>query len=286
MKKSRRILALAIAALMLLSLCACGREESFETRLKKATDEMNELQSQHLDMVMDLGMELTVMGKSQNLDMTMNYSIDTQKDPARARMEIEMSAMGTSQKILGYTETIDGQICVYLSMDGGKHWEKQSAETSGLQIPADTNEVTQLFVKNAEHFEKTGTETINGAAATVYSGVMGGEYVKELMASTGMGSALGESFGLDGMDNAFDDLGDIPMTIAIDDHSGRILRYTIDMTSMMEKLMKNILDATLNDQGLGGINLEIKISRCLFTATLSQFNSVPEIVIPGEARQT
>ena len=74
------------------------------------------------------------------------------------------------------------------------------------------------------------------------------------------------------------------MTIAIDDESGLLVRYTMDMAEVMGNLMKNIFDSLLASQGMSGIKIDITVSKCDATATLSQFNSVPEIVIPAEAK--
>ena len=287
MKKMSRFLALATALVMLLALCACGggtrsaNTPDFETIMQEAQEKMGEVKSMHMDMDMDLSMELGVMGQNQKLDMRVYYSLDVQTEPARSKLVITTSAMGQSQEMTMYTDE-DGM--AYLSTDG-RNWQRSSAsqaeETMGGPDPGDTLE---LFTKNASSFTKTGSETINGSPATVYSGVLSGEYVEEVLKTTGMDSSLGSLLGTEDLGDAFKELGEIPMTIAIDDASGLVGRYTLDMAQVMENLMKNLFTSILASQGMSGINIEIKLDKCMCTATLSQFNSVPEIVIPDEAK--
>ena len=289
MKKMHRILALMMALGMLLSLCACGgRELSFEERLQKAQEKANGMHSQHMDVEMQLSMEMSVLGKSESVDMTMTMSTDTQKEPNVTRLETNVTVLGTTQKILTYTEEVDGELWTYMSMDGGHSWQKQSAAKAGLGSTADPMQIMGLFVKSAKGFEKTGTETVNGSEASVYSGVLDSSYFQEILSMTGMESALteaGENLGMEDFAEAFRDLGEIPMTIAIDDHSGRMVRYTMELTEAMQKLMQNIFDSVMGGNGVPGLSFTLKIGNCVATATMSQFDSVPEIQIPEAARQ-
>ena len=284
MKKIDRILALALALGMLLALGACGRELSFEEKMGLATEKISALKSQHMNLEMNLSMELAMMGESQPVDMVMRYDMDIQNEPARSRMLMTVDASDEPEELLLYTETENGQTWVYLSGDKGQTWEKTSPEDSGVNMPSNPEQVTELFRKNAQNFEKTGEETINGYHATVYSGTMGEEYAAELMGRSGMGSVLSESMGVGALDGIFEGLGDIPTTIAIDNDSGMIVRYTMDMAEIMETIMKRVFDRVLTAQGLGMLQIEVKVTHCVCTVELSQFDKVPEIVIPEAAK--
>jgi uncharacterized lipoprotein YehR (DUF1307 family) len=287
MKKMNRFLALAMALVMLLALCACGEggtrsvvTPDFESRMRQAQENMSKLESMHMEMSMDVTMELSVLGQTQPMDMRVYYTMDTQNEPARTKLVITTSSMGQSQEQVMYT---DESGMIYLQLDG-RSWQRQSAQGNSQANEMQPDQMLQLFLNSAGSFRETGSETINGSKATVYSGVLGGDYVKQVLETTGLGSTLGEALGTGDAGNLFDNLGEIPMTVAIDDESGLVVRYTMDMAQVMENLMKNLFNSMLTSQGLNGVEIEIKVSNCMATATLSQFNSVPEIVIPAEAK--
>ena len=287
MKKMNRFLALAMALVMLLALCACGEggtrsviTPDFESRMRQAQENMSKLESMHMEMRMDVTMELSVLGQTQPMDMRVYYTMDTQNEPARTKLVITTSSMGQSQEQVMYT---DESGMIYMQIDG-RSWQRQSAQGNSQANEMQPDQMLQLFLNSAGSFRETGSETINGSKATVYSGVLGGDYVKQVRETTGLGSTLGEALGTGDAGNLFDNLGEIPMTVAIDDESGLVVRYTMDMAQVMENLMKNLFNSMLTSQGLNGVEIEIKVSNCMATATLSQFNSVPEIVIPAEAK--
>ena len=287
MKKMNRFLALAMALVMLLALCACGEggtrsviTPDFESRMRQAQENMAKLESMHMEMSMDVTMELSVLGQTQPMDMRVYYAMDTQNEPARTKLVITISSMGQSQEQVMYT---DESGMIYMQLDG-RSWQRQSAQGSSQANEMQPDQMLQLFLNSAGSFRETGSETINGSKATVYSGVLGGDYVKQVLETTGLGSTLGEALGTGNAGNLFDNLGEIPMTVAIDDESGLVVRYTMDMAQVMENLMKNLFNSMLTAQGLNGVEIDVKISNCMATATLSQFNSVPEIVIPAEAK--
>ncbi len=287
MKKMNRFLALAMALVMLLALCACGEggtrsviTPDFESRMRQAQENMSKLESMHMEMSMDMSLELSVLGQTQPMDKRVYYTMDTQNEPARTKLVITTSSMGQSQEQVMYT---DESGMIYMQLDG-RSWQRQSAQGSSQANEMQPDQMLQLFLNSAGSFRETGSETINGSKATVYSGVLGGDYVKQVLETTGLGSTLGEALGTGDAGNLFDNLGEIPMTVAIDDESGLVVRYTMDMAQVMENLMKNLFNSMLTSQGLNGVEIDVKISNCMATATLSQFNSVPEIVIPAEAK--
>ena len=287
MKKMNRFLALAMALVMLLALCACGEggtrsviTPDFESRMRQAQENMSKLESMHMEMSMDVTMELSVLGQTQPMDMRVYSTMDTQNEPARTKLVITTSSMGQSQEQVMYT---DESGMIYMLIDV-RSWQRQSAQGNSQANEMQPDQMLQLFLNSAGSFRETGSETINGSKATVYSGVLGGDYVKQVLETTGLGSTLGEALGTGDAGNLFDNLGEIPMPVAIDDESGLVVRYTMDMAQVMENLMKNLFNSMLTSQGLNGVEIEIKVSNCMATATLSQFNSVPEIVIPAEAK--
>ena len=200
MKKMSKILALTLALAMLLCLCACGgsgtrsaSSADFETRLREAQQKMNNLESMHMDMNMDVTMELSIMGQSQSMDMRAYYVMDVQTNPNRSKLVMTSSSMGQTQEMTMYT---DENNMVYVSNDG-RNWQRQSSQSVDTST-MDPDTMLQLMLKNTSGFRETGKEIINGSQATVYSGELSGDYVKEAFDMTGLGSSLGSLLGCQG----------------------------------------------------------------------------------------
>lgn len=279
----KKILAMTLALALCLCLCACGGQQpDFSTRMQTAQENMAQLDSFRMETTLDVSMEMSVMGQSQAMDMTIVYTIDTDNVNGVTRMEMNASVMGTTQQILTYVETANGETVMYMSTDGGHTWQKQSADAAGAGM--DPAEAMALFTQNASSFEKTGTETINGSTATVYSGELDENYTGQVMQMTGMGDSLGSAFGMENGDELFKDLGKIPMTVAIDDNSGLLVRYTMDVTNVMQKLMENLFSAVMGSYGMGDIEITITVTKAEGVTVYSQFNSVGEITVPEAAK--
>ena len=138
--------------------------------------------------------------------------------------------------------------------------------------------------------------TVRGSEATVYSGTVQGEDIKALVSSTGVLDSLQEQLEVDLEDAALqlDDLGSMPVSIAIDNKSGMITRYTMDLTELMRKLMPLVMDqamaAVAEEAGLEGLDLSVlgltlDVDRVNLEAELYDFDAVEAFEIPDEARQ-
>lgn len=293
MKNAKKILALVLALSLALCLCACGSGElsrllpgsmSFEEKLAQSAERMKEARSMHTDVDMDLGFRVAIAGQSQSMDATAHYTTDLQTEPMKMHMIMDISALGMTQKMIYYAEQGENGITVYLSMDDGAHWTKETISAISDIAPQDLDQQTEIFLACAENFTETGKEEINGERATVYSGVISGQFVEETIKSSGALDTLSQTLGVDVPEDMFKGLGDIPATVAIGDKSGLVVRYTMDMSAVMQGLMEKMMGLVLQSAGGSDAGLELNIDRVLIAATLSQVNSVEEIVIPEEAK--
>ncbi|MBQ9684959.1 MAG: hypothetical protein IJV41_00235 [Oscillospiraceae bacterium] len=290
MKRMRKIAAVLLALALMLSLAACG---SFETRMAKAARKMEKLQSWRMDMDMDMEMSMGLLGESVDLDIAVAGTADINSDPLKMKMDMNMQVMGEALNILSYYEQDGDDYMAYVSPDGGNSWAKQSVD--GDQLPVqdvDMSDYTMLL-KLASRFEKTGTETVKGAEATVFSGVIEGEEIGEAVELSGVLSALGSALNMDLDDLDESSTGAIPTTIAIDNKSGMIVKFTMDMTEIMQNLLPAMLDEMMaeiaRESGLEGFDLgalgfTLDIGRVMVSEVLYDFDAVDAIEIPEAAR--
>ncbi len=282
MKKGKRILAIALLAALVLCLVGCG---SFETRMAKAAKKMSSLQTYHVDLDMQISMSMALLGQSVDMDIAMQSAMDAQSDPMRCKMDMTLNAMGMNQQVLGYFEKDGEEYISYASADGGTTWEKKTVTAEDLPVQSEKmGENIQIFIECAESFQEVGKEEINGSAATRYDGEISGESVQAAMDISGTWEILSQSMGTEIDESAFSDLGSIPCSIWIDDKSGMVVRYDMDMTEIMQSMAEEMISQTLASIGADGIEVELDIAQVTVSAVMSQFDQVGEIVIPDEAK--
>lgn len=280
MKKIKKAAALLLAAVMLLSLAACG---SFETRMAKAANRMGKLESLHMDMDMKIDMSVSTKGQSLNMNMSVTGGMDMQTEPMRMKMDMTLSAMGFSQQILSYMEKTGEEYTVYASMDGGSTWEQETVDADEAPAQVNMMDGLKLFADCASSFKEAGTEDVLGSAATRYDGELTGEDMKKAMEISGADELLSQSLGTEIDGDDISRMGSIATSVWIDNKSGMIVRYDMDMTQIMQNLMAELMDELFNVPGTEGLEIEMEISGVTVSVVLSQFDQVGEIEIPGAA---
>lgn len=283
MKRIRKIAALALALLMLLSLTACG---GFETRMVRAAQKMSGLKSLHADVVLTADVSLSLLGASSAVDAGITASVDHQTDPGRGKIDLDVTVMGTTQKILIYTEQEAEGHALYTSLDGGSSWEASHSEPGQVQLELNLGDQLQLIAGAASGFAETGRETVNGSTATVYAGVLPGELVRQAAQEAGLVEKIEEALDLELSEDVLDTVGDIPVTISIDDRSGMITRFTMDLSDTASRLLEEILTASVAGSGFGlfaGFGLEVRVSNVQLVTELSGFDST-SVEIPAAVK--
>ena len=291
MKKFRNLACLFLALAMMFSLTAC---QSFEAKMTKAAAKMEKLQSYRMDLDMDMEMNLALLGESMDMNMSMKGTSDVNTEPMRMKMDMSIEMMGDEIKMLTYGEKDGDAYVTYVSPDGGSTWAKQSVDAGEMPGFADKNEFGMLF-KLVQSFEKTGTETIRGSEAVVYSGVIEGEQIDEALEMSGVLESLYESMnlGIDADKIDFSAYGSIPTTIAFDSKSGMIVRYTMDMSEIMQNMLPAVMDemmssmiseAGLENFDLSTLGFKLEIGKVFVTAEFYDFDAVGTIEIPEAAK--
>ena len=291
MKQLKKILVIVLALAMVLSLSACG---AFETKMVKAAQKMSKAECFRMDMDMDMDMSLSLMGESLGIDANVEAKMDILTEPVKMGGNMTIDMMDEEIEFLFYLEQTDDGYTLYLSPDDGESWVRRDVE--GVEAPeVSKTEQLGMLAKLAETFEEQGTEEIRGSAATVYKGIIPGADISAVIAESGALEQLAElqdsaEIDLSGLD--FSNLSDIPATIAIDNKSGMISRYTMDMTDIMQDFMGSIMDVVLaqvaKESGMEGVDLAalgltVEINKVDATVDLFDYDAVKTVEIPQAA---
>lgn len=251
-----------------------------------AYGKLAEVKSLRMDMKMNMDMEITVSiaGLNQTIPMDINISLgmDTIREPETVRMEVSLIAPGEEENVLAYGVRDGEDTVVYLSDDNGLTWQKQTNPKDGQMIQSPEGAMDLLSGAMAD-IQLVGTAEVNGASVAVYSGKVPGKFLGEILSSTGAGEEMAGSLGDEISAEDLEKLSDMDVTVMIDEESGLLVRYSIDMTAAMRDLMEAMLLKNMEASSLEEAGVTLDVSAVTMDLSLSQFDSIDSIEIPEAA---
>lgn len=292
MKNVRKLAAALLCLALLFALAACG---SFEQRMVKAAAKMEKLESYHMDLDMDLSLAISLMGQSTDMDMFFRTASDVRKEPLQMRSSVTTEMFGESAEVLTYVFAgeKEGSYDAWVSIDGGESWGSRTLDADELKqeinLDGGLSWAADFLRESAKTFTEAGKEEINGSQATRYDGVIEGEAVKQAVEASGVLDSMGEALPVD-LSGVFDSFGGtIPVSLWVDDGSGMLVRYDMDMTEAFASVWDSVVDQLMNDavEGLGGIaelGVKAELKKLTVSAKLSDFDAIGEIVLPEAAK--
>ncbi|MCI8890907.1 MAG: hypothetical protein HFH34_06095 [Eubacterium sp.] len=305
MKMRSKFLALLLAVSMTCSAAACGSADdnkkdagdpvTKDTSADNETDgnndadvdiyaaaqeKMKEIKSLNGKMTADISMTMSANGESQSLDTSSTVDMSCFYDPVQFKADISMDAgeAGSSNMTMYAEASEDGTYTMYIS--DGANWQSQSVQMDDLEAYDAAGNITN-YMQDSYHFQDAGTEQVDGKAARKYTGVITGDDMQETVMSTGVLDSL-TSAGLDTsqLESMFQDLGDLPITLWIDEAEYYPVKYEMDMTEMMNSMMSNVL-ASMGDQAEG---VTMEYTKAQISMTCSDYNAAADFTIPDEAK--
>lgn len=301
MKRKNKFLALLLAATMSFSVSACGSADSADTGKQTAEDNgdsskentdvdvfaaaQEKMKSEKISsltgkMVMDMEMTISADGETQTMKAANTMDMTCFYDPTRFKMDMTVDAgeSGTSNMTMYADTAEDGTCTLYIS--DGTNWQAQEVELTQIEQYDAASNMTG-YMQDSYEFQDAGTEQLDGKNARKYTGTLKGDDLKETVMSTGALDSL-NSLGMDTtqVESMFNDLGDLPINLWIDETDLVPVKYEMDMTSLMSKLMANTLEA----MGSEAEGVSMEFNKLHVVMTCSDYNSAEEFEIPEEAK--
>ncbi len=310
----RRLLAMFLTAAMALSITACGgdkggssipaqsTEQSEESAdlpagedtkaeeaeaepevdpMKKALENLESVTSMEAEMLMDMDLTLSANGEEESMETSTTMKMAMFEDPLKIKMEMVMDAgaQGTMEMDM-YAEVAEDGTCM-MYMNDGNAWTSQSVGVVDLDQYNAQNSMKNYIGEDTSIYKEEGKDTVNGASAYKYSYVMTGEEMKQTMLSSGALDSV-SALGLDEsqMESMLDGLGEITTYVWIDEATLYPVKYEMDMTEVMDKLMSNMI-AAMGDQAAG---MSMNVPKMTISMTCSNYNNVADFTIPEEAK--
>lgn len=294
----KKILAFMMTVVLAMSLAACGddaagsgtpndaagsAEETVEAEVdpyETALENMKAVTSMDAQMVMEMDMAVGADGEEQSMEAVTTMDMVCFTDPVRLKLDMtmDMGEIGSVTQNVYAEAAEDGTYTMYLY--DGESWTVQNVENAAVeQYDARGNMLANM--DSSYHYVAAGTEQVDGANAYKYTGKITGDDLNETMISSGALDSF-SSLGIDEsqLESMMTDLGEIPVTMWIDEATLYPVKYEMDMTAAMDKLMANMLEA-MGDQASG---LTISIPKLKVIMTCSNFNAATAFEIPEEAK--
>lgn len=275
MRTGKRAAALALGAALVLSMTACGNgtanKEDATEKIRAATEKVNAAESMEATMVME--MDMSAMGQSVQTDTTMEMVCFNDPMKMKADMTMDMGALGSvSMSIFAQADGDTYHMYLY----DGNTWTSQTAAVNMLE-QYDAQQSVNLYLDSGAEYISVGTEEINGVTTDKYTGVIRGEAMEEVLKASGATTNLESSLGgMVDVSNLYSDLGDMPITVWIDQESGYPVRYYMDMTKVMQSMMSKALSGIE-----GGDTLTVDKVEVIMDCT--NYNNAADFEIPAEA---
>lgn len=257
--------------------------KSVENPMEEALKNMNSVSSMEAQMVMEMDVVLSANGQTQAMETVTKMDMTCFYEPTlRIKMDMNMDIKGMgSQSMAVYADTMeDGSIMTY--QYDGQSWKSQVAGAMDLEA-YDARKNMNNYIQDTSAYKEEGKEEVAGKNAYKYSYVMTGDEMKEAVMNSGSLDSFA-SLGINGsqMEGMLDDLGEIVAYVWVDEETLYPVKYEMDMTEVMNKLMSNIIDA-LGEQAAG---MTMNISKMDMSMTCSKFGEATDFTIPDEAKHS
>lgn len=255
-----------------------NRELTADEMVEFATENVQKIKN--YDLTMDMNFSMST--EDQTIEMMTSISGTVFLDPMKMKLDMKMNMLGMEQNIEMYTEQEDTNINVYSKIDDS--WQTQiiSSEASSSLDQYNMKDSLSSYLENAKNFQILGVETINDREAYKIEGMVSGESLETILESNDYMDML-PSMGIDSsmFSELYKQMEDIPVIMWIDKEKLYPVKYDMDMTAVMSKIMDSLKE-TLSSSG--GSDIYIKVDSFLTTATLSNFNNAKKFEIPNEAK--
>ena len=274
MKKTKRWLAIALCALLLLPMMQGCKQKTPEEIFNDALANMGKMESMYMNMSMQL--EMSVMG--QKMNMKIGAEADAITNPVKGKMDMKMEVGGMSMQMPMYYEQQGDAFMTYIGMDDGSGvvWYRQQAENA----PVNNNLLSTSAMAGFEYIE----EEREDENTLRYRGMMGAQQLKSLL-ETSMSGGLDSLTGGDAelLDAVLEEIGKTEMIVTVDKESGYIVRQELDMGPMMSAIMEKALESSGEEALDLDMSSMIEIGEMPVVIEYSRFNEISSIEIPAEA---
>ncbi len=291
MKYFKRVGVTLVAAMTALSIAGCSggtsapekKEMTVEEKVEAAQTAMADVKSMDAVMTMEMGLAMDNGTQAQNLNMNTSMDVTSFTDPLKMKidMNMDMGEMGSQAMTIYAEETEDGKYMMY--MTDGSQWASQEVPVETF-AQYDAKDSMNMYLDGVTELKDSGTEKVNEKDAFKIDGIIAGDALEETIKASGaldnLTQTLGGQIDADALESMFKDLGNISVSVWLDAETNYPVKYSMDMTDVMDKLYTNLFSTVP-----GAENMSIHVEKMTIGMECSNYGNATDFEIPAEAKQ-
>lgn len=278
----KRGAAAVLALVLALGLTACGGKDGGDGDAASAMLSARESMQKVSSMSYIYSMEMSMKADGETVEMTVDGTADMTMDPVAAKMTMNMNMLGMSLTGIELYMVQEGsQTVTYTGMDlfggGSKTWTKTTGGDGSTGVSMEqynAKDSFDLYLKNGANFKAMGTETVQGTPATRYEGVIAKDMLKDTLEKSGSMEQL-DSMVDANIDDVLKKVGDISVTMWLDNETGLPVKYVIDMTNFLVSMMELAAENA-------GESADVSADKFVVSMEVTKYNGVGEIKVPQD----
>ena len=278
----KRGAAAVLALVLALGLTACGGKDGGDGDAASAMLSARESMQKVSSMSYIYSMEMSMKADGETVEMTVDGTADMTMDPVAAKMTMNMNMLGMSLTGIELYMVQEGsQTVTYTGMDlfggGSKTWTKTTGGNGSTGVSMEqynAKDSFDLYLKNGANFKAMGTETVQSAPATRYEGVIAKDMLKDTLEKSGSMEQL-DSMVDANIDDVLKKVGDISVTMWLDNETGLPVKYVIDMTNFLVSMMELAAENA-------GESADVSADKFVVSMEVTKYNGVGEIKVPQD----
>ena len=272
-------IAVLLAALMLASvwLVGCG-ERNPDELWAAAKENIVTTKSARLHMTTDMAFDL----QGETTSMTMKMEEACTQDPlsAEVTMTMDMGGLGKMDTTM-YLVQEGKEYVSYTKVSGGilggedVGWSQSTIDVTDLK-----QYNAKLYLDVLNSFQSAGKEAIGSYNTIRYDGKVTGQDISKMLDTLGDNvSSMLSTADTSTMADLFSQLDGIPMSVWIDQKTALPVRYEMDLSGMVNQLMRTMINAL---SSLSSEAVDFQVSKARVTVECSDYNAVAPITVPQE----
>ena len=271
-KRSALLLA---AVMLLLCLTGCG---AFETKMARAWQKLDKVDSLRLKVADDLIVDVTAGGMKLPVAISLSGTVDLYLDPVQAKADLTVSWPSTELKLLVYLEEKGEAVNVYTNLNGGEIWEKASYTASKPRLSPNG---LKYIIEGAETFREVEQPGVTDGSRR-YDGQLPGSFLQGFLKLYDAEERIERDFGLDVPDDLFTNLNSVPTSLWLN-RQGELDLIVLEPTALLNGLLPKLLADFRAASGLSQLPLEHTVESNQIILQLGEFDALPMLEIPEEA---
>ena len=279
-KQWLRLTAVLLCAVLAVALVGCSGGDSIEAKLKSVAENLAKQESYEYTMNMSMG--LSMLGNDVAVETAMDGTVFN--DPLKAKIVSNVSMMGSSVEVEMYMVQEGDNYVIYTGTMG--QWQKQTVSKAEFEAKSgqyDAQDSMALYLKNAKNFQDMGYEDVEGVSTLKVQGFLSGDSIKEVMETSGvLDNAASSMEGVDEKeltDKIIAKIGDLPVTLWIDEKEMLPLKYEVDMSDMI----KGMYDVIFEQMGVDPAEAQFEAGDAIISMLCRSYGAATAFEIPAEA---